>query len=174
MGTNILVYISLVASGIALALGVYASLTSSRMSSLRKIFGAEKPDNLDEVIDGIVAKLTQLDTHAKETRTTLEAVATQLNTATQNVGMIRYNSHGEDGGNLSFSAAFLDGHQSGIVLTSLHGRQNNRIYAKVITQGSSESTLSDEEREAVMNALTSNAGSEAPTSNKKSNKNRKT
>ncbi len=122
---------------------------------LKKYFRKEnQPENLEEVVEHIIAKLTQLDDHAAKTSATLENISDQLNTATQHVAIIRYNSNGDDGGNLSFSAAFLDAHQSGIVLTSLHGRQNNRIYAKVITSGASESTLSEEEREALINALT--------------------
>lgn len=170
MGVNILVYISLIASGIALALGIYATIASGQMRALRKLFGHHKPDNLDEVVEQIVNSITQLDSHARQTEIDLEKISNQLNTATQHVGIIRYNSNGDDGGNLSFSAAFLDAHQSGIVLTSLHGRQNNRIYAKAIIRGASESTLSEEEREALMNALT-HENLELQT--KKSNKNSK-
>lgn len=154
MGTNILVYISLITSGLALILGIYTVMTSGQMRAIKKLFGGKTTGTVAEVMDQVVEKLTELDTHATQTSQALRQIVDQLNTATQHVGVIRYNSNGDDGGNLSFSAAFLDAHQSGIVLTSLHGRQNNRIYAKVITNGSSESTLSEEEREAVITALT--------------------
>jgi TATA-binding protein-associated factor Taf7 len=155
MSTNTLVYFALASSGIALFLGVYSAIASGQLKTLRKYFRKEnQPENLDEIVEQIIEKLTQLDDHAKATSENLDALTKQLSTATQHVGLIRYNSNGDDGGNLSFSAAILDAHQSGIVLTSLHGRQNNRIYAKVITEGVSESTLSEEEQEAIINALT--------------------
>ncbi len=154
MGANILVYISLSLSVVALILGIYMIASSGQMRAIQKLFGGKTTGTMAEAMDQVVEKLNELDTHATQTSQALHSIIDQLNTATQHVGVIRYNSNGDDGGNLSFSAAFLDAHQSGIVLTSLHGRQNNRIYAKVITTGTSESTLSEEEREAVITALT--------------------
>ncbi len=157
MSANILIYISLTASGIALILGIFAVVSAGQHRALKKYFRKEnQPENLDEVVETIISKLTELDDHAHRTNTTLSNLAAQTDTATQHVGIIRYNSNGDDGGNLSFSAALLDAHQSGMVLTSLHGRQHNRIYAKVIKEGASESTLSEEEREALISALTKN------------------
>lgn len=166
MRANILVYISIIASAVAIALSAYAIIASGQMRALRKLFGHHKPDSLDEVVEQIVTSITQLDSHARQTEADIEKIINQLNTATQHVGIIRYNSNGDDGGNLSFSAAFLDAHQSGIVLTSLHGRQNNRIYAKAISQGASESTLSEEEREALINAITHQQQQQKPQTKK--------
>ncbi len=158
MSANILIYISIIASGIALILAIYSIISSRGSRSLRKYFrtAGNQPENLEEMMEQIIERLTHLGSHADHTTETVNALGNQLNTATQHVGILRYNSNGDDGGNLSFSAAFLDASQSGIVLTSLHGRQNSRIYAKVITGGSSESTLSDEEREALIIAITAN------------------
>ena len=155
MSDTVLVYISLAASGIALISGIFAIVSSRQVRKWRQYFDAEnQPENLEEIIEQIAGKLKKFDAHAEQTNATLEALAKQLNTATQNVGIIRYNGNGDDGGNLSFSLALLDAHQSGIILTSLHGRQNNRIYAKAIINGASESTLSEEEKEALIQALT--------------------
>jgi hypothetical protein len=160
MSANILTFIALGASILALILGVAALWISSQSRTLKKYFKKEnQPENLEEVVEHIISKLTELDAHANQTSNNLSSLAHQLNTATQHVGIIRYNGNGDDGGNLSFSAALLDAHQSGIVLTSLHGRQNNRIYAKVITEGASESTLSEEEREALILAITNKTNS---------------
>jgi hypothetical protein len=155
MSATLLTYFALAASIIALILGVYSAYASRKMRALRKFFREEnQPENLEEVVEHIVGKLSQFDNHAEQTLATLQALSDQLNTATQHVGVIRYNSNGDDGGNLSFSAALLDAHQSGIIITSLHGRQNSRIYAKPVTSGASENMLSDEEREALITALT--------------------
>lgn len=155
MSDSILVYISLAASGIALILGIFASIASGQLRKWKRYFQKENhPENLEEIIEQVVNNLKRLDSESEQAANTLQALTAQLNTATQNVGIIRYNGNGDDGGNLSFSTALLDAHQSGIILTSLHGRQNNRIYAKVIINGASESTLSEEEKEALIQALT--------------------
>ncbi len=162
MSATILPYIALAASLIAVVLGVYAVIASRKMRSLRKFFKDEnQPENLEEVVEHIIGKLDHFDDHAANTIATLEAIAKQLNTATQNVAVVRYDSKADDGGNLSFSAALLDAHQSGIVITSLHGRASNRIYAKAIDSGTSEHVLSSEEQEALIQALTKNKQNQA-------------
>lgn len=157
MSAQVLTYVSLFCSIVALILGVFAIFATNPMRRWKKFFGkTTTPENLDDVLEQIIEKIQQLDVTSKQTEGDLQNLATQLNTATQHVGVIRYNSNGDDGGNLSFSVAFLDAKQNGLVLTSLHGRSNNRIYTKVVTNGASESTLSEEEREAILSALTSN------------------
>ena len=157
MSATILAYIGLGVAGIALILGIYAIISVGQVRKWRKIFsGASEPETLEEVMEQVAKRLEQLHEASEQTTITLEAIAKQLNTATQHVGIVRYNGNGDDGGNLSFSAALLDAHQSGIVITSLHGRANSRIYAKVIMNGASEQTLSEEEREALIQALTNN------------------
>ncbi len=156
MNANILIYISLAASGIALGLGIFAVFTSSKSRTLKRFFSNKDtyPDDLQDMIDQIVEKIEELDSQSNQTIKNLQEISTQLNTAVQNVGIIRYNGNGDDGGNLSFSIALLNSHQSGLILTSLHGRQQNRIYTKVVNKGESESTLSEEEKEALIQALT--------------------
>jgi Protein of unknown function (DUF4446) len=157
MSASILDISAMVIAGIALILSIYAVIAVGQVRKWRKYFSSDsEPENLEDIIETIAQRLELLDKADDRTVSTLEAIAKQLNTATQHVGILRYNGNGDDGGNLSFSAAMLDGAQSGIIITSLHGRQNSRIYAKVITRGASEQTLSEEEREALIQALTNN------------------
>lgn len=158
MSPTVLTYISLGVAVIALVFGIYAVIASGQTRKWRKIFSGSDPDdipnNLEDIVEKIAQRLKLIDEANNKTALSLEAISKQLNTATQHVGIIRYNGNGDDGGNLSFSAALLDAHQSGIIITSLHGRANSRIYAKIITNGTSEQTLSEEEREALIQAVT--------------------
>ena len=73
--------------------------------------------------------------------------------AVQRVGLVRFDAFDDMGGKLSFAAAMLDGEGSGLVLSSINGRTETRIYAKPVDRGGSEFNLSDEEREAIRRAL---------------------
>ncbi len=73
--------------------------------------------------------------------------------ALQKVGLVRYDAFDDMGGRLSFSAALLDDHGDGIVITTINGRTEARTYAKPISKLASEHNLSDEEREAISRAL---------------------
>jgi hypothetical protein len=70
----------------------------------------------------------------------------------QKVGVVRFNAFPDTGSDLSFAIAILDGRNNGVVLSSLFGRSESRIYAKPIQGGVSTYPLSDEEREALRQA----------------------
>lgn len=83
----------------------------------------------------------------------LSARATDLETAAgrhlDRVGLVRFNPFEDTGGNQSFALALLDDALDGFVMSSLHSRTGTRIYAKAITGGAADATLSAEEAQAL-------------------------
>ena len=73
--------------------------------------------------------------------------------AVRHVAVVRFDAFEDMGGRLSFSAALLDGRGDGVVITSINGRQDTRVYAKRVQNGTSAHNLSDEERQAIREAL---------------------
>ena len=72
----------------------------------------------------------------------------------QRLGFKRYNPFTDTGGDQSFTAAFLDDLGDGIMISSLHSRENTRLYAKKVEGGKvSTQTLSSEEQEVIKQAL---------------------
>jgi hypothetical protein len=69
------------------------------------------------------------------------------------IGLVRFNPFEDTGGNQSFALAMLDGRGDGFVVSSLHARAGTRVYAKAINAGASEAALSEEESEALKQAL---------------------
>ena len=67
----------------------------------------------------------------------------------QGIGMVRFNPFKETGSDQSFSLAILDGNDSGVVITSLYTREENRVYGKSVKEGKSEYQLSEEEKRAI-------------------------
>lgn len=73
--------------------------------------------------------------------------------AFQRVGLVRFNPFEDTGGNQSFALALLDANGDGLVLSSLHSRAGTRVYAKSVNGGRAETALSEEEAEAVRQAM---------------------
>jgi len=73
--------------------------------------------------------------------------------AVQLVGIVRFDAFEDLGGMLSFAVAMLDREGSGVVLSSINGRNETRIYAKPVEHGGSRINLSGEEEEAIRRAL---------------------
>jgi len=53
----------------------------------------------------------------------------------QQVTLKRFNPFGDTGGDQSFILAILDGNKDGVVITSLHSRENTRFYVKSVEGG---------------------------------------
>jgi hypothetical protein len=77
-------------------------------------------------------------------------------------GLIRYDAYNEMSGRQSCSIALLDASRSGIVLSSIHHRDQARLYAKHLVGGTPEYELSPEEAEAVRLALAGEPPPEPP------------
>ncbi len=72
--------------------------------------------------------------------------------ALRHVAVIRYDAFTDTGGQLSWSMALLDDSGSGVVLTSIQGRNESRTYAKNVSDWTSETLLSPEEEDAIGSA----------------------
>jgi hypothetical protein len=111
--------------------------------------GRSLESTLHATLDKVATLSTGVD-QLTSRATVLEAVQKR---AVQKTGLVRYNPFEDTGGNQSFAVALLDANGDGVVVSSLHARQNTRVYAKAIIGGRSEAALSDEESEALRNAM---------------------
>lgn len=71
----------------------------------------------------------------------------------QRVALLRYNAFDQAGNDLSFSLALLNSHGDGVVVTSIFGRDETRMYAKPVVGRKSNYHLSDEENESIRRAM---------------------
>jgi hypothetical protein len=83
--------------------------------------------------------------------------ATQARTV-QGVVLVRFNPYDDTGGNQSFVLAAVDPSGNGALLTSLHARNQTRLYGKAVVAGAIEGQGSAEEDEALRLAVARAAG----------------
>lgn len=116
------------------------------------------PLHLDEalrgVLEGQAAQIKRLEQAARALNARDQQQQIQIEGSVRRVGLLRYDAFEDVGGRLSFSCAMLDEHGTGVVLTSINGRQETRVYAKPVTEGASTYNLSAEEAEAIRQAMT--------------------
>jgi hypothetical protein len=87
----------------------------------------------------------------------------RLDSAVAYSALIRYDAYGEMSGRQSTSIALLDSRRTGLVLSSIHHRDQARLYAKKVREGQPELELSPEESEAIRLALEGGSASQART-----------
>ena len=144
---------------IALGLGALAVVFAAMGGGRRRGREPGGPIRLDDalrgVLDGQSRKIERLEQAVRTLNKTDKRQQALIDGGVQNVGLLRYDAFEDVGGRLSFSCAMLDDRGSGVVLTSINGRQETRVYAKPITEGRSSYNLSAEEEEAIRQALAS-------------------
>jgi len=115
-----------------------------------KIFEKKKkePEDWKEFL----ARFLDLEEKHKELSEELKKIEKENLSNFQKIGVVRFNPFKEVGSDQSFSIAILDGNDSGVVITSLYTRDENRVYGKPIKAGVSEYNLSDEEKKAIEKA----------------------
>lgn len=145
--------INLILSALAIIAGGYCLWQIYSLNRLRKTFFAgTKGLDLESVIHILEQELKDSRASQAVLEQALTELKSQLGLAVQKVGVVRFNPFGDSGGNFSFSLALLNEHNSGVVITSMYGREQNRIYTKSLENGKSEAQLTLEEQQAVSNA----------------------
>jgi hypothetical protein len=116
-------------------------------------------DALRAVLEGQASQIARLEHAVRVLNGIDKKQQVQIEGGVRRVALLRYDAFEDVGGRLSFSCALLDEHGTGVVLTSINGRQETRVYAKPVTEGASTHNLSIEESEAIRQAL---AGAREP------------
>ena len=115
--------------------------------------GGTQKAGLKEILEGLLATQKGLRGETKELFGALEEVKKDGRLHVQRVGLVRFNPFSDTGGNQSFTLALLDGHDNGLVMTSLYARTGHRWYIKEVAGGrGKELALSREEQSAVQKA----------------------
>jgi hypothetical protein len=142
-----LTLIAMIAIGLSLLAILFVVLGSGR--------GSRDGDDLsgDEAVGTLLAKIDRLERTVRTLNATDGRQQMQIEGSVRRVGLLRYDAFEDVGGRLSFSCALLDEHGTGVVLTSINGRQETRVYAKPVTAGASSYNLSSEEEEAIRQAM---------------------
>jgi hypothetical protein len=142
---------------IALGLSVLSVLFSISGGARRAGREPGEPIRLDDTLRGVLqgqaAQIKRLEEAVRTLNRTDRKQDVQIRGSIRNVALLRYDAFEDVGGRLSFSVALLDDEGTGVVLTSINGRQETRVYAKPVTEGRSSYHLSVEEDEAIRQAL---------------------
>ena len=82
-------------------------------------------------------------------RQEVAALRAESKQALRHLAIVRYDAFGDMGGHLSWTLALADDAGDGVLLTSIHGRNDARSYAKTISAWRCDVQLSPEEEQAL-------------------------
>lgn len=126
---------------------------NKKYSNFMKKIGNSK--NIEEDLENYMYRVEKVEKQNADIYTYIKNIEQDLSTCIQKVGMVRYNAFKDTGSDLSFALALLDENNNGVVLNGIYSREMSNIYAKPITKGESNYTISAEEKEAIKKAIES-------------------
>jgi hypothetical protein len=122
----------------------------------KKFMSGGSGENLESQILARFSDIDGLKTDTKKINSELLKIRENLLIAYQKVGVVKYDAFKEMGGKLSFVMVLLDKNNSGILLNSVHSsREGCYTYLKEIIKGESFLELSEDERDALNQAINS-------------------
>jgi hypothetical protein len=123
------------------------------MRRYRDLVRDEKGGTLHDRLVGNAEQAVRSAERMAELEATHAVIDRRSQRSLQHIGLVRFNPFEDTGSDQSFAIALLDDARDGIVLSSLHGRANTRIFAKPVAGGGSSHNLSDEEAQAIRIAV---------------------
>ena len=153
--------VALAAAGAALIALILAAVALVRLRRLRAdqrvVLGGKERRDLVEQAAQLERGFRDLHAYVEDVAGgltgRLAAAEERLDGAIAYRAMVRYDAYNEMSGQQSTSIALLDARRTGIVVSSIHHRDQARVYAKQVIDGKGELQLSPEEEEAVRIAL---------------------
>jgi hypothetical protein len=131
---------------------VVISVMLYRVNKKNELFFDDDSKNLRDLVTRSINEHRSILQRASKIEDSIDGIAKIINHSYQKLALVRYNPFSDTGSDQSFSLALLDLKHDGFVITSIHGRDLNRVYAKQIIDGKSKHNLSAEEEEAIRRA----------------------
>lgn len=148
----------------AIALGVICLvsiilliITLCKLKKLRRRVDAltrgKNAESMESRILEFFERIENLESHEQGIEENIQKIKENLKITYQKTGMVKYDAFREMSGALSYSIALLDQENSGILVTSMYSREGCYSYAKEIIHGECKLNLSEEETEALKQAM---------------------
>lgn len=149
--------IALVALALALITFVIVLILAARQRKLlnryRRFLNGSATQDIESLLLAQATSIEQLNTDVTRAKAEIERLSNRIQLHTQRTAIFRFNAFPDTGSDLSFAIALLDAHNNGMVISSLYGRSESRVYAKPIQNGTSTYALSDEEKQVLAKAM---------------------
>jgi hypothetical protein len=139
---------------LALIIFVNINIKLARMNRrYRRMMQGMDGVNIERLLMGHIEEVRQALVKVEAVSKTCADLDKLSKVCVQKVGIVRFNAFEDTGSDLSFVIALLDGNNNGFVLSSIFGRNESRSYAKPVVKGTSSYFLTDEEKQALEQAM---------------------
>lgn len=153
MFNNLSIAILIAVGAVGLLLIIFICMTVSNSIKLKRILNHCKNGNLEQSITYYYDKLEHTAENIRALAENFDRYERDNKTALRRIGIVNFDAFDDISGKMSFSAAILNMHNDGIILTSIYGHETSNVYIRKIKNGQTETHLLDEEKAALEKAV---------------------
>lgn len=124
------------------------------LSAVRQALKGTGERPLDELLLDHMESKRRLERDVADLQKRLSEAEHWMDKAIAYAAIVRYDAFENVAGNQSFAVALQNSEGDGILLNAVSGRDQARIYGKSLQGGQCESSLTPEEKQAIVRALT--------------------
>lgn len=150
-------YIIIGLAAISLISIILLIITLCKLKTLRRrvdtLTRGKDTESMEDVMLNFFERIESLENAEQRMHQDIKEIKQNLKITYQKTGLVKYDAFREMSGALSYSLALLDKQNNGVLITSMYSREGCYTYAKDIVNGESEINLSEEEREALKQAV---------------------
>lgn len=150
-------YVTIALSVVSILLAVVLIIILCKLKKLKRrvdsLTRGKDTESLEDIIVSYLERVESLEEGEEITRAALNAIKDNLKITYQKAGLVKYDAFREMSGALSYSLALLDKENNGVLISSMYSREGCYTYAKEIIKGESKINLSEEEAEALKQAV---------------------
>lgn len=138
---------------VAFCLLAFNFVLAFRLREYKKMARLLEGSTVEEYINSLEKRYHVQQKAVQRLDDEISAVNKRISGFLQHWHLFRFNAFDKTGSDLSFSLALLNDEADGVVLTSIFGREDSRVYAKPVLGGKSKYNLSEEEIQAIKKAI---------------------
>ncbi|MHB1611801.1 MAG: DUF4446 family protein [Sulfobacillus sp.] len=152
LGTVQIAWLALGAGGVSVIAVILAGIAVARANGWKRRYLRVFDDSSQTVEELVIKAQADAKMAVSNVDKILERIASLEQKQEYNfdkLGLVRFNPFDDTGADLSFAMSILNDRGDGVVLTSLWGRDEVRVYAKPVQENESRYALSQEEKQAL-------------------------
>ena len=149
------IFIGLLAISLLLLILVIIQMfqIGSLKKKYKKFMGGKDVKSLESKLENIFEDNKYIINLSNENKKDIREINKEMEYSYNKMGIVKYDAFQQMGGMLSFSLALLNEKNNGFVLNSVHSTEGCYTYIKVIKAGICDIDLSNEEKEALSQAM---------------------
>jgi hypothetical protein len=139
-------------SVLAVAIASLGYWVMQLQKKLRIFMNGKDGADLEATLFKLTDKVAGLEETLKAHKEGLEFIDARVKRSIRGYSLVRYNAYDDAGGEQSFASGLLDENSDGYILSVITNRNHVGVYARKVVNGDAESTLTAEERSALIEA----------------------